>query len=455
MSKTIGEQLREVRESKALTLDQISEILHIKTSYLQALEADDQDSLPSNVQAKGYLRLYASYLNMPVQPLLDEWNNSRKPEPEISSSANPKQESKYSEIAITDGESPIFPDLQSEEVPSKNTKSDVIFTEIGRSLQKQRESLGISLDEIERYTHIRTHYINKMEAGYFNELPSPVQRRGMLSLYAHFLEMDVDEVLLKFAEGLQLHRLETTNIPETVKVPEATGPSHFKRSIKIPAKIKRFLTPDLLVGGSIILFLFIFALWSLSQVTTATNQNIEETAPSISEVLSTNPSSISPNKLDVSPVESQTAAPQNFAGEQEIINTDPIELEPTVPIQNIDDKPIQVYIIANQRAWMKITADDKEVFVGRVVPGNVYPFSANNKIELSTGNAAALQVFYNQSDLGILGIMEEAKDLVFSKEGYQQPTPAFTATFTPTVAPTQTPTPSPVVPTPTVTPFIP
>jgi len=66
--------------------------------------------------------------------------------------------------------------------------------------------------------------------------------------------------------------------------------------------------------------------------------------------------------------------------------------------------PIQVVVIAYQRAYMKITVDGIEVFAGRVVPGNVYSYSGDTKITLLTGNAAALQVYYNQQDLGILGL---------------------------------------------------
>ena len=54
MEKTTGEQLRQAREDLKLTLDQISEELHIKTHYLAALEADDLDAIPSRPLARGF-----------------------------------------------------------------------------------------------------------------------------------------------------------------------------------------------------------------------------------------------------------------------------------------------------------------------------------------------------------------------------------------------------------------
>jgi hypothetical protein len=125
----------------------------------------------------------------------------------------------------------------------------------------------------------------------------------------------------------------------------------------------------------------------------------------------------------------------------------------TFPV--IDNAPLQIYIVAHQRAWMRIISDGKEVYRGRVVPGNAYPFSGNEQVELLTGNAAALQVYFNQTDLGILGVVGQSLGLNFTKNGMQTPTPIFTATATQTIAPTMTLQPSPTVPTATVTPYIP
>jgi len=117
---------------------------------------------------------------------------------------------------------------------------------------------------------------------------------------------------------------------------------------------------------------------------------------------------------------------------------------------------LQVYIIVRQRAWLRVIADNKVKFLGRVIPGNAYAFSGSDRIEMSTGNAAGLQVYYNQNDLGVLGISGEVVNLVFSIDGIATPTLAFTATPTATRPATLTPLPSPTSPaTPTITPFVP
>jgi cytoskeletal protein RodZ len=66
----------------------------------------------------------------------------------------------------------------------------MILIEIGRKLRRQRESLNLKISDIERFTHLRQKYIEALEKGDLTDLPSPVQGRGMLSIYARFLNMD-------------------------------------------------------------------------------------------------------------------------------------------------------------------------------------------------------------------------------------------------------------------------
>ena len=96
-------------------------------------------------------------------------------------------------------------------------------------------------------------------------------------------------------------------------------------------------------------------------------------------------------------------------------------------------------LVAKERAWLRVIVDGEVAFEGRVIPDSAYPFAGNERIELLTGNGAALQVFFNQQDLGILGFYSEVVQRIFTVQGMQTPTPAVPYTATP--APTETPTP--------------
>ncbi len=67
----IGGILREARQKKGATLDQIEETTKIKKRYLLALEHEEWDRMPGKVYAKGFLRTYARYLGLDEQALGD------------------------------------------------------------------------------------------------------------------------------------------------------------------------------------------------------------------------------------------------------------------------------------------------------------------------------------------------------------------------------------------------
>ncbi len=66
----IGQILREARENKGLTLEEVQAAIRINPRFLQALEEGEYDALPSPVHVRGFLRNYARYLGLDPEPLL-------------------------------------------------------------------------------------------------------------------------------------------------------------------------------------------------------------------------------------------------------------------------------------------------------------------------------------------------------------------------------------------------
>ncbi|NMC52417.1 MAG: DUF4115 domain-containing protein [Chloroflexi bacterium] len=464
-----GDQLKQKRQEMGLSIEQVSHALHIRPRYLAALESDDWSDIPSEVQAKGFLRLYADYLKIHLvfpQP-------TAEPEPQPESEPPAKQSplagmgkiiNRLAEERLSAKKTaeppaePPPPPPAAAEAPAKIEEPAAaeeppapwmdVFREIGSTIAAQREVLGISTADAEKHIIIRKHYLDLIEAGEFDRLPSAVQARGMLKNYARFLELNEEAVLTRYAEGLQLRHAEKLAQVEKPK-PFFTLPAKKATQDAYVPAWRRFLTPDLVIMGAIILGLFSFTVWGLARVTAAQSTAAEPTAPPVAEVLAITPSYDATLAITATPIRDVLADDrgENSPAEGGEIAT------PTLPV--LDDNPLQLYIIAQQRAWMRVTADGEEQFSGRVSPGNVYSFSGEEKIELITGNAAGLRVYYNQTDLGTLGNAGEVVSLLFSAEGILTPTPAASPTLTPTAQPTATLQPTPTVPTPTVTPFIP
>jgi cytoskeleton protein RodZ len=79
MLDAIGDTLREARESRGWSIEEVEKITHIRGKYLIALEMGDIDSLPSMLQARGFLRNYAQHLGLKPDQVLREMDEALKP----------------------------------------------------------------------------------------------------------------------------------------------------------------------------------------------------------------------------------------------------------------------------------------------------------------------------------------------------------------------------------------
>jgi cytoskeletal protein RodZ len=61
---SVGAYLRQMRESRGVSLEEIARVTRVTASYLHALEADDYDSLPVPVFTRGFIRAYCQALGV-------------------------------------------------------------------------------------------------------------------------------------------------------------------------------------------------------------------------------------------------------------------------------------------------------------------------------------------------------------------------------------------------------
>jgi len=67
--------------------------------------------------------------------------------------------------------------------------------QVGQQLRQAREAKQVSQAQAARDTLIRIHYLQALEAGDFQAMPSAAQARGFLRAYADYLGLDVDSLL--------------------------------------------------------------------------------------------------------------------------------------------------------------------------------------------------------------------------------------------------------------------
>jgi len=453
MMTSLGAQLKRIRESRGISLEEISQKTHIRLAYLEDIESDNVQRLPQGPQRRGFLRLYASELGVEidgkeiegfqVEPASQEPEIQERdllPEKPLPESGQVKRD-QDEPLKYSDESHESLPDSPQPEISRKQsdpTNSSEVFSELGKSLRSRRDLLSLSIDDIYEHIHIRKRFLAAMEAGNFEQLPSPVQARGMLANYADFLNLDVDDILLQYADGLQMRRLERTEV-------DSSGMPGQKEAISSTRlKLKNFFSLDLLVIASLFIGFAIFVVWGVNRILTVNNPGTSATdLPEVAEILlatgSPTPQDVlNPDEQDSGLDETGTPAPQ----------------EPTpifTPLPN--DNPINIVIIPRQQTWVRVTADEEVVFEGRMLPGNAYDFSGEVILELRTGSAGALQIYFNEQDIGAPGLVGQVVNLIFTEDGLVLPTPTNTPTITQTPETTLTPTPTPsLTPEPSLTP---
>jgi hypothetical protein len=160
------------------------------------------------------------------------------------------------------------------------------------------------------------------------------------------------------------------------------------------------------------------------------------------EITTETPGSIPSEDSDsIGTADSIETLPAALPEQPVVVPTEGAGLEPTLAatLPAIGDAPVQVYVTVLQRAWMRVTVDGEIEFEGRVLPGSAYAFAGIAQVDLLTGNGAALQLFFGDQDLGVLGVYGEVVFRAFTPEGLVLPTPTMTPTPTATTLVTGTP----------------
>lgn len=404
---TLGELLKKAREEQNLSLDDISVLTKVKEKYLIAIEANNFDVLPSAVQKKGFVRAYARALGLDPRPLIEQLRGIIDP----LDLEEPTQEPE--DTAVVE--------------PAKKPHS---IGEIGKTIKTQRERLGFNLSNIETQIFIPERYLKAIESGNLDELPSTVQGRGMVKNYAQFLGLDPDPLLSSYAEALQ------TRLPkDKVRQPKTNG------GFSLRVWLRRFLSSPSLFWVVVVVLIGTVFIWSIVLIfgNKESAPEVTETIPGVSDILLPT--------LTFTPI---LETPEPVSGEIEVdidptIDTGDLAIEEGVSTATqglTGNEKVQVQLIILQRTWVRVTVDNILAFEGRLLPGSVKLFGGELSIEVLTGNAAGVEVIFNQRDLGAMGLYGEVIDRVYTAEGIATPTPTITTTPTPSVTPAASATPT-------------
>lgn len=76
---SIGEQLRQAREAKGLSVHDVEQATHIRRAFLLAIEEGRLEELPEPIYARGFVRQYARLVGLDPEPLLEAFGRAIGP----------------------------------------------------------------------------------------------------------------------------------------------------------------------------------------------------------------------------------------------------------------------------------------------------------------------------------------------------------------------------------------
>lgn len=69
----IGAYFRDMREHYRLTVQQVSDRLHIRAKYIEAIEQGDLSAMPGKVYTQGYIHSYAEFLGLDAEKVIAQY----------------------------------------------------------------------------------------------------------------------------------------------------------------------------------------------------------------------------------------------------------------------------------------------------------------------------------------------------------------------------------------------
>lgn len=302
--------------------------------------------------------------------------------------------------------------------------------EIGIKLAEARRRLGLTLEEAERSTRIRTHHLAALERGEFETISSHVQAKGFLRNYAEFLGLQAEELLEQYEEAIggrskgwprrkPLHELPT------------------RPAVHVRSRRPTWLSSDLFVAAGITLAVLGLIAWGVGRVVAGMEARTLSASEFLIPTFTPSPDSEPATTTGAPPVLEQPAAstPEPNPG----IEAAPGESPTPVLTFNLSTAPIDLRLLIERRSWVRVVADGVESYQGRPNAGEILEFQGQQVVEVVTGNGIGVRAFFNGEDQGPMGDLNQVVIRLWTAQGAITPTP------------THTPTPGPVTATPTFT----
>ncbi|MDQ7024851.1 MAG: helix-turn-helix domain-containing protein [Anaerolineae bacterium] len=312
---------------------------------------------------------------------------------------------------------------------------------LGRYLRESREAKELTLEDAVTALRIRRPILEAFEQGDFSLVETPVQIRGLLRNYARFLNLDEERVLQYYEAAISPKRrsrfslrrrrepklaapLRITDTPPSL--PAVSMPESRPRRGRIKRDSHLLRNVAMITVSIAAVAVVVFVIYSM--VVQAPQTVAATSVPTIQSFGdSTATATFFPTSTPLAPENTLDFAAQGFVG-------------------------LAIRMEMTQRSWVRIVADDIEQVASILEPNEVVEFDANNTVQITIGNAAAVRLTVNNQEQAPFGSRGQEAIVSISTSGISITLTGEVSPTSPnTVLPTNTTVPSQIPSTATAT----
>ena len=358
---------------------------------------------------------------------------------------------------------------------------------LGSLLRQKRESLGLTLEKVEGFTHIRVKHLQAIESDDLSSIPSVPQARGFIRNYEAFLGFNPEEMAsltggtrprppqsppasaAAVSEESESQKDQPASpqgatrprAPITAPVVSRAAAGIGMRPLPAASRARNWFRLDVLLGAAVTLAVVALLVWGGYNIALTIQGPATPASTEPIIALGSQPAGTKSPAAGLSPAVSPTGTVSAGTGTTAagtdgqtpqaskslpaitpgIVSLDtPIPTAFPTPLGGVYTD-VRIHIVILQRAYLRVDVDGKTVIAGRVLPGETYDYVGQRTVSVSTGNGAGIRVIFNGVDEGPMGRFGEVVSHTYTPTGILTPVP--TITLTPTITPTPADTPAP------------
>ena len=305
--------------------------------------------------------------------------------------------------------------------------------ELGNILREAREMKGLTLADAQEETRINARFLEALEEGEFEKLPTPVHVRGFLRNYARFLELEPEPLLERYEVHHGRRPLPASSSPTQAR-PAISPDAPLEPRVDQPFfdPVNQDLDGSAQSGAESTVRLVIIVALLITVGLAASrfvpmllgNGDGQDNLPQMIEAIMAG---------DGEEATAEVTPTGALEGDGPAVTSEPIQpternnpdavatqqnVSPTRPALPATLESIHLRLDITERTWIRVTIDDEVVFEDQVTQGDgPLEWDAEEEAHLLTGNAAGVFVTINETEIGRLGGRGEAIEEAWQTTG--------------------------------------